>query len=122
MEGIDRGLKDFFFHSLYCPLGPWPLIFSFMIVLQTVGLLERVISSSKCLYLNIGQHRHRINTYTYQISMHYVGFEFTIPVSERAKTGYVLGLSATMTGRAKGNVPKFTKKGAEENHGKSESG
>jgi hypothetical protein len=36
----------FFFHWLYSPLGPWPVIFSFMIVLQTVGLLGRG------LYLN----------------------------------------------------------------------
>jgi hypothetical protein len=39
-----------FFHWLYSPLGPWPLIFSFMIILQTVGLLGRVISSSQGLY------------------------------------------------------------------------
>jgi hypothetical protein len=32
--------------------------------LQTVGLLERVISSPQGLYLNTGQHKHRINTYT----------------------------------------------------------
>jgi hypothetical protein len=32
--------------------------------LQTVGLLGWVISSSQGLYLNIGQHKHRINTYT----------------------------------------------------------
>jgi hypothetical protein len=56
----------FFFHWLYSPLGPWTLIsfFSFMIVLRTVGLLGRVISSSQGLYLNTGQHKHRINTYT----------------------------------------------------------
>jgi hypothetical protein len=28
--------RIFFFHWLYSPLGPWPLIFSFMIILQTV--------------------------------------------------------------------------------------
>jgi hypothetical protein len=31
---------NFYFHWLYSPLGPWPLLFSFMIILQTVGLLE----------------------------------------------------------------------------------
>jgi hypothetical protein len=36
----------FFPHWLYSPLGPWPMIFSFKIILQTVGLLGRVISSS----------------------------------------------------------------------------
>jgi hypothetical protein len=41
-----------FFHWLYSLLEPWPLIFSFMINLQTVGLLGQVISSSQGLYLN----------------------------------------------------------------------
>jgi hypothetical protein len=49
-----------------------------MIVLQTVGLLGRVISSSQGLCLNTWQHKHRINTYTYQTSMPCVGFELTI--------------------------------------------
>jgi hypothetical protein len=35
-----------------------------MFVLQKVGLLGRVISSSQGLYLNTEQHKHRINTYT----------------------------------------------------------
>jgi hypothetical protein len=35
-----------------------------MIILQTVGLLGRGISSSQGLYLNTGQHKHRINTHT----------------------------------------------------------
>ncbi|PNF21173.1 hypothetical protein B7P43_G05122 [Cryptotermes secundus] len=30
-----------------------------------VGLLGRVISSSQGVYLNIGQHKHRLNTYTH---------------------------------------------------------
>jgi hypothetical protein len=30
---------QFLFHWLYSPLRPWPVIFSFMIILQTVGLL-----------------------------------------------------------------------------------
>jgi hypothetical protein len=54
----------FFFHWLYNPFGPWPLIFRFMIILQTVGLLGRMISSSQCLYLNTGQHKCRINAHT----------------------------------------------------------
>ena len=33
---------------------------------QTVGLLRRVISLSQVLYLNTGQHKHRINAYTHQ--------------------------------------------------------
>jgi hypothetical protein len=46
---------------------PWALasdFFSFMIILQVVGLLGRVISSSQGLYLCTGEHKHRINTYT----------------------------------------------------------
>jgi hypothetical protein len=79
---------------------PWALAsaFSFMIILQTVGLLGRVISSSQGLYLNIAQHKHRINTYTHQTSMSWVGFELTIPASERAKTVHALDRSATVTG------------------------
>jgi hypothetical protein len=84
----------FYFHWLYNPLGPWPLLFSFMIILQTVGLLARVISSSQGLYLNTGQHKHRINTYTHQIFMSCVRFEPTIPASEREKTVHALDRSA----------------------------
>jgi hypothetical protein len=87
-----------FFHWLYSPLVPWPLIFSSMIILQSVGLLGRVNSSSQGLYLNTGQHKHRINTYTYQTSMPCGGFEPTIPVSVRAKTVHSLDHSATVTG------------------------
>jgi hypothetical protein len=90
--------NSYFFHWLYSPLGPWPLFFSFMIILQTVGLLGRVINSSQGLYLNTGQHRHRINTYTHETSMPCVGFENTIPASKRAKTIHALDRSATVTG------------------------
>jgi hypothetical protein len=86
------------FHWLYSPLGPWPLVFSFMIILQTAGILGRVISSSQGLYLNTRQHKHGINTYTHQISMPCVRFEPTIPASERAKTVHALDRSATVTG------------------------
>jgi hypothetical protein len=88
-----------FFHWLYSPRGPWPLIFSFMIILQTVGLLGRVISLSKGLYLDTGQHKHRKNAYRYQTSMPCVGFEPMIPASEQAKTVHALDLSATVIGQ-----------------------
>jgi hypothetical protein len=88
----------YFFTGSAAPLGPGLWFFSFKIILQTVGLVGRVISSSQGLYLNTEQHKHRINTYTYQTSMPYVGFEPTIPASERAKTVYALDLSATVTG------------------------
>jgi hypothetical protein len=90
IEGIS-------FHWLYSPLEPWPLI-----ILQTVGLLGRVISSSQGLYLNTEKLKHRINTYTYKTSMPWVGFEPMIPASERAKTVYVLDRSATVTGTVEG--------------------
>jgi hypothetical protein len=49
---------------------------------QTVGHLGRVISPSQGLYLNIGQHKHRINAYTHQTSIPWVGFEPMIPEFE----------------------------------------
>jgi hypothetical protein len=39
-------------------------LFSLLIYSQLAGLLGRVISSSQGLYLNTGQHKHRINTHT----------------------------------------------------------
>jgi hypothetical protein len=90
--------ESIFFHWLYSPLGPWPLIFSFMIILQTVGLLGWVISSSQGLYLNTGQHTYRINTYPYQTFMPCVGFEPKIPASGRAKAVHALDRSATVAG------------------------
>jgi hypothetical protein len=54
----------FFFWLALQPLWPWPH-FSFLIYSQSVGLLERVISSSQGLCLNTVQHKHRINTYTH---------------------------------------------------------
>jgi hypothetical protein len=53
------------FHACCMPADQGPgLLFSSLIILQTVGLLGRVISSSQGLYLNTGQHKHRINAYT----------------------------------------------------------
>jgi hypothetical protein len=72
--------------------------FYILIILQMVGLLGRVISSSQGLYLNTGQHKNRINIYTYQTSIPFVGFKLTIPASERGKTVHVLDRSATVTG------------------------
>jgi hypothetical protein len=50
-------------NDIYYFFTGWPLIYSFMIISQTVGLLGRVISSSQGLYLNTEQHKHRINTF-----------------------------------------------------------
>jgi hypothetical protein len=38
--------------------------FSFMIILQMVGLLGRVNSSSQVLYVNTGQHKHILNIHS----------------------------------------------------------
>jgi hypothetical protein len=96
--GLNESLPAiFFFAGSTAPLGPGLWFFSFMISLQTVGLLGRGISPSQGLYLNTGQHKHRINTYSYQTSMPCVGFEHTIPASERAKTVHDLDRSAVVT-------------------------
>jgi hypothetical protein len=68
-------------HSGPCPLVQFRNHFS-----QTVGLLGRVISPSQGRYLNTGQHRCRINVYTHQTFMPWVGFEPIIPASGREKT------------------------------------
>jgi hypothetical protein len=93
-------LYVFFFQWLYSPC--WALAYSSgsWSFLQTIGLLGRVISSSKGLYLNTGQHKHRINIYTHQRSMPSLGVEPTIQASERAKTVHALDRSATVTFRA----------------------
>jgi hypothetical protein len=60
-----------FFSSMTLPAhsGPWLLIQFRNQISQMVGLLGRVISPSQGLYLNTGQHKHRINAYTRQTSM-----------------------------------------------------
>jgi hypothetical protein len=90
-----------FFFSLFLQ-PPWALssVFQFHYILQTIGLLGRVISSSQGLYLNTGHHKHRINTYAHQTSILCVGFEPMIPASERANTVHTLDLSAAVTGYA----------------------
>jgi hypothetical protein len=88
IDGVGHGYP--FFAGSTVPLALASDFFSFLIIIQTVGLLERVISSSQGLYLNTGQHKHRTNTYTYQTSMPCVGFEPTNPASERAKTVHYL--------------------------------
>jgi hypothetical protein len=46
---------------------------------QTVVLLGRVIRPSQGLYLNTGQHKHRINAYTHQRSMPLSGIRTHYP-------------------------------------------
>jgi hypothetical protein len=99
--GENRLLTHRFFFSLALQ-PPWALDphFLFHDLFTDGRLLGRVISSSQGLYLNTGQHKHRINTYTYQTYMPCMGFETTIPASERAKTVHNLDRSATVTGNS----------------------
>jgi hypothetical protein len=78
--------------------GPWPLIQFRNHFSRTIGLLGRVFNPSQGLYLNTGQHKHRISAYTYQTSMPWVGFEPTVPASEREKRVHDFDRAATVTG------------------------
>jgi hypothetical protein len=49
-------------------------------------------------HLNTGQHKHRINAYTPQPSIPWMGWEPTIPASERAKTVHTLDRAVIVTG------------------------
>jgi hypothetical protein len=89
--------REFLFHWLYSPHGPWPLIFSLMISLETVVLFGRVTSLSQGLCLNTGQHKQNKHI-QYQTSMLCVAFEPTIQASEGAKTIHALDRSVTVTG------------------------
>jgi hypothetical protein len=64
-----------------------------------------VIKSSQDLYLNIRQHKHRINTCAHQTTMPWVGFEPTIQAFEQAKTVRVLDRAATVIGTVL--IPKY---------------
>jgi hypothetical protein len=58
-------LNSFIHQLFYSPSLDPGFFFSFVIFFtQTVGLLGRVISPSQGLYLNTGQHKHRINAHT----------------------------------------------------------
>jgi hypothetical protein len=82
-HGVSRSVLPFSWLALQ---SWWALAaFKSLIYSQSVGLLGRMISSSQGLYQNTGQHKHRINTYTHQTSMPWVGFEPTITASEWAR-------------------------------------
>jgi hypothetical protein len=53
------------FMALQPLLGPGLFFSSIIIFTQTVGLLGRVMTPSQGRYLHAGQHKHRINSYTY---------------------------------------------------------
>jgi hypothetical protein len=87
--------------------GPWPLIQFRNHFSQTVGLPGRVISLLQGRYLNTGQHKHRINASTHQISMTGVRFEPTIPASERTKTARALDRATSVTGLQKSTAQEY---------------
>jgi hypothetical protein len=94
--------------ALQPQFGPWATSMKLSVSLRftrslhSVVLLGRVISSSQGLYISTDQHEHRINAYTHQTSMPYVGFEPTIPTSERANTVHALDRSASVTSERMG--------------------
>jgi hypothetical protein len=67
-----------------------------MIILQTVGLLGRVISPSQGRYLNTGQYKHRINAHT---DMHVIsGIRTHNSSVERSKSVQAFDYAATVIG------------------------
>jgi hypothetical protein len=58
-----------FFNGSSSPFRLRPIIQLLNHFFTTVGLLGRVISPSQDRYVDTGQHKHRINAYTHQISM-----------------------------------------------------
>jgi hypothetical protein len=76
--------------------------FQFLNVKHSVGLHGRVMSPSQGCYLTQTQNKHK------QTSMPWVGFEPTIPASERAKTVHALGRAATVIGLSKITPRYFT--------------
>jgi hypothetical protein len=110
--------KRYFFLWRYSPnlslgLPPWnsPFHFGLLDLRHSVGLLGQVISLSQGLYLytNTEKHTHtHKHTHKHWTSMPWVGFEPTIPASERAKTEHVLDRSATVTGLRYGIIADNT--------------
>jgi hypothetical protein len=96
-ERIRLCVKHSNYYSIALPAhsGPRPFIQFCNHISQTVGLLGRVISPPQSRYLNTEQHKYRIIAYPHQTSMPWVGFEPTIPASERAKTVHAEDLGHT---------------------------
>jgi hypothetical protein len=95
-----------FFYIL--PLIPYSygvdVLFILWIYTQSVGLLGQVIGPSQGLFLNTGQHKHRINTH--QTSIREVGFEPTITASERTKTVHASDRSASVRASEDSSCPR----------------
>jgi hypothetical protein len=98
--------EAFFFQWFFQPIQGPGLLFSSVIIFTDGSTPWRVISPSQGLYLNTGQHKHRINAYTHQRSMPWERFEPTIPTSEQEKTVHALDRAATVTGSL-WSLPQF---------------
>jgi hypothetical protein len=84
-------ITRYFVTGSTAPLGPGLWFFSFMIILQTIGLLRRMISSSQGLYLNTGQHKHIYITNIYAlcgIGTHDSSFRASVESSCLRPLGY----------------------------------
>jgi hypothetical protein len=94
---LTCNLIVFFFHLLYSPLGPWPLLFQFYDHF-TDG--RTPWTSDQLVARPLPKHRttQTQNKHIHKTSMFCVGFEPTIPAFEWAKTVHALGCSATVTG------------------------
>jgi hypothetical protein len=77
---------------LYSPCGPWRF-YRILIYTQWAKLNGREISQSQGLYIHTGKYKEVKRT---QIPMLRVGFEPTIPVSERVKTVHVVDLAGSV--------------------------
>jgi hypothetical protein len=85
-------------HWFYSPLGPWPLIFQFH---ENFADGRAPLTSDQLVARPLAKHSttQAHNRHTYQTSMPCVGFELTIPASDRAKTVHTLDRSTTLTGK-----------------------
>jgi hypothetical protein len=86
-----------FFHWLYSPLGPWPLLFQFHDHFtdgRTPWASDQFVSRP----LHKRRKTQTQNIHIHQISMPCVGFEPTIPAYERAKVVHISDRSATVIG------------------------
>jgi hypothetical protein len=90
-------LSLFFFNGSFIPFRTMP---SFSVPHSFFTDGRTPWTSNQLVARPLSKHRilHRINAYTHQTSMPWMGFEPTIPASERAKIIYALNCSATVIG------------------------
>jgi hypothetical protein len=94
-------LSFLFIYLMSIPLIPYPcgveVFFFLWIYTQTVGLLGRVIGRSQDLYLNTGQHKHRINARAHTPNIHALSgirtHDHSVRASEHSSSATVTGLS-----------------------------